>query len=76
MNVSTSVNTSLTSESITSLNSQIEIKSLNDFYDFLDLSVMSGATWVSQGDLYSCIIVSFFIFLWLCFVYIRINVML
>ena len=55
---------------------QIYIRNLSFFYNFLDLSVVSGATYASKGDLYSCIIVSFFVFptfsfLWLCFVYVR-----
>ena len=59
---------------------QIRFRNLSSFYNFLDLSVVSGATYASEGDLYSCIIMSFFgfptfSFLWLCFVYQR-NIVL
>lgn len=31
---------------------QIRFRKLSSFYNFLDLSVVSGATYVSEGDLY------------------------
>jgi hypothetical protein len=58
---------------------QIRIRNLSSFYN-LDLSVVLGATCAPKGDLYSYIIVSFFVFptfsfLWLCFVYQRNKVL-